>query len=225
MLGPTGGEGVCGSFGRVVRGYGLAMMLDLIDRAFLDRRASSPRRPRASPTVPAAAITPPAVRGISAAVDPVVATLLDTAAGEWQRLVSRVEAALARGARVVALAGRERAEGRTTVARGIVAILCASGHHAEYRTGPLLLDSGGDDDRSPGCLIVDAGVWFPPGPVHRGRLAKLAIGSHAAILVRREVRPACPAHEQALAALGIHPLGEVVTFAGDVRHAQDQAPS
>lgn len=203
------------------------MMLDLIDRAFVERHTASPQRTLAPPSMPviAAAIAPPVSGGSPEAADPVVATLLDVAAAEWRRLASRVEAAVADGARVVALAGRERGEGRTTVARGLVGLLRANGCPAEYRAGTLLPEAGIDDGSMQGCLVVDAGVWFPPGPVHRGRLARMALGCHAAILVRRSARPPCPAHEQALVALGIHPLGEVVTFAGEVSIVADPRPS
>ena len=62
-------------------------------------------------------------------------------------------------------------------------------------------------------VLVDAGVWFPPGPVHRQRLLVKSVGCDAAIIVRRADRPAAPAHALALAAIGVTPLGEVVTFA------------
>ena len=62
-------------------------------------------------------------------------------------------------------------------------------------------------------VLVDAGVWFPPGPIRRHRVLVASLGCDAAILVRRADRQPSPARETVLAAVGVTPLGEVLTFA------------
>jgi hypothetical protein len=62
-------------------------------------------------------------------------------------------------------------------------------------------------------VVVDAGVWFPPGRIQRRRLLLASVGCDAAILLRREDRPAQPGWSVALAAIGVEPLGEVISFA------------
>ncbi|MEI6240048.1 MAG: hypothetical protein WCR51_06640 [Planctomycetia bacterium] len=190
------------------------MTLDFIDRAFLQRMAEpTPSREGAE----AVALVDTA-RIVAATVpqppeDPVVRRLLASSPEQWERLAERVEAAWAAGDRVIAVAGRARGEGCSTIVHGLVHVLCARGGIATCRVGDRSPASGViHADESGGPVLVDAGVWFPPGPLHRGRLARAAIGCHAAVLVRRAERQPCPAHERALTALGIHVLGEVVTF-------------
>jgi len=194
------------------------MTPDLIDRAFLGRRASSPVRDAGHVVAPGGAGGEVgdgvrAARGPTVArqQDHVLAALLELAEAEWTHLAARVDAALDGGGRVIALAGRERAEGRTTVARGLVQLLRMQGRDVVFREGLPPAEAAARDESSARSLIADAGVWFPPGPVHRGRLARAALGCHAVILVRTAARPACPAHEQALHALGVPVLGEIVT--------------
>ncbi|NCA10371.1 hypothetical protein EBR56_00935 [bacterium] len=98
--------------------------------------------------------------------------------------------------------------------RGGTVVSCRDIHAA--RDGAI--PESEDDGRPTLPTLVDGGVWFPPGPVHRGRLARAAFGCHAAVLVRRAGRSPCPAHAAALAALGIRVLGEVVTFAEPPMH-------
>lgn len=187
------------------------MTVDLVDLAFL-KWLAEPVAPEiaAAPPEPAVAArhVPP-----SAAEDPVVATLLATCPEEWARLADHVEAAWAAGAPIVAVAGRARGDGVSTVVRGLTHVL----HGRPAAHGPVGSDCG--DRRA----LVDGGVWFPPGPVHRGRLARAASGCHAAVLVRRAGRAPCPAHAAALAALGIRVLGEVVTFADASAAAPESA--
>ena len=138
--------------------------------------------------------------------------LLVDAASQWQIIADRVEAARGRGRRVIAVAGHERGEGRTTIvaaldmvlrSRGREVVVCDAGNSAAH-AGPT------HDTR---IVLADAGVWFPPGPIRRSRLLVASYGCEAVILVRRADRPAAPAIEAALAAIGIESLGEVVTFA------------
>ncbi|MFM7137904.1 MAG: hypothetical protein ACKO1M_12685, partial [Planctomycetota bacterium] len=62
-------------------------------------------------------------------------------------------------------------------------------------------------------VLVDAGIWFPPGPIRRQRLLMASLGCDAAILTRRADREPAPAWAAALAAVGVTVLGEVITFA------------
>jgi hypothetical protein len=61
-------------------------------------------------------------------------------------------------------------------------------------------------------VLLDAGVWFPPGPLHRQRLMVSSLGVDADILVRRADAPGGTARRAALESLGIEVLGEVLTF-------------
>lgn len=193
------------------------MTVDLIDQAFL-RRLADPADladPGCPDTVAAEPLTSVVVcDGPAPAVDdPVVATLLLACTEQWGRLASHVEAAWAAGERVVAVAGRARGDGVSTVVRGLAHVFHQRGLAMTCRDRGWT-DSGDDD-----CpVLVDGGVWFPPGPVHRGRLARAAFGCHAVVLVRRANRSPCLAHAAALEALGIRVLGEVVTFADTPTH-------
>jgi hypothetical protein len=199
------------------------MTVDLVDHAFLRRLAESaaPEKDSAQPQPSIAACRePPVPREPLVPDDPVVSALLAEYPEQWARLAAHVEAAWAAGERVVAVAGRTRGDGVSTVVRGLVHVLqqrgaavsCRDFHAARVGT-PL---ESADDGRP---VLVDGGVWFPPGPVHRGRLVRAAFGCHAAVLVRRASRFPCPAHAAALAALGIRVLGEVVTFADFPMHS------
>lgn len=186
------------------------MIADIVDRAFLHRLSG---RTCAAPGIARAAVpVVPALR--EPAIwpdDPVVTRLLAEHAAGWSRLAEQVEMAWSAGERVVAVAGRSPREGRSTIVRGLVHVLRGRGLAVTCREAASGVLAGEEDDDA--LVIFDAGVWFPPGPVHRGRLAQAALGCHAAVLVRRAQRPPCPAHEAALVTLGIHLLGEVETFA------------
>jgi len=188
------------------------MTVDLIDQAFL-RRLADPVAPEivvATPLPPVAACSLPS----PVCDDPVVATLLATCPGQWARLADHVEAAWAAGARIVAVAGRARGDGVSTVVRGLAHVLHERGVPVACRAHRAVGDRAWVDSADDGGpALVDGGVWFPAGPVHRGRLARAAFGCHAAVLVRRASRGPSPAHAAALAALEVRVLGEVVTFA------------
>ncbi|NDC54077.1 MAG: hypothetical protein EBZ74_07220 [Planctomycetia bacterium] len=182
------------------------MISDPVDQAFLARFIGPTAAPAESP--------PPVAGGEPRAEplpsDPVVARLLAKCPGQWTLLAERVEAAWAGGDRLVAIAGRTRGEGRSTLVRGLAHVLRARGRCSGFRTLAAGDRIAADPLDRP--ALVDAGIWFPPGPVHRGRLARAASGCQAAVLVRRASEPPCPAHEAALETLGIRVLGEVETF-------------
>jgi Mrp family chromosome partitioning ATPase len=158
---------------------------------------------------------PATASGLAEGVDQsLVAWLLQEAAAQWAAVAKTVEQAVAEGARVIAVAGGARGEGRTTLVAGLAATLQARGKRAMVvagslaETGETLLEKGSDQP----VVIVDAGIWFPPGPIRRDRLATLSAGCDAVILVRRAVQPPSPARAAAIAQTGCRLLGEVLTF-------------
>jgi len=214
------------------------MPLDLVDEAFLLqwRNGAEPDPPAvAAPAVavsaaavPAAAVPVAALPAQTAAspmpvalapdptdtpTDDLVAKLIAAAQGQWQALAVEVEAARRRGRRVIAVTGREPGEGRTTVVDGLYRMLRRRGRAVVRCDRGTLADVGGTPHDS-AIVLVDAGIWFPPGPVRRQRLLVSSLGCDAAILVRRAASPALAGLGAALEALGIEPLGEVLTFAG-----------
>jgi hypothetical protein len=204
------------------------MMLDTLDRAFLDHwsvtRAAAPILPTAAVTTSAA--PPPQVAVVSTAAEPampptapppiddsadVVARLLQAAWLEWCVVADEIEAARRRGRRVIAVTSCERGAGCTTLVAGLVRVLTSRGLDATSGTADEAPHGGPTHDRR--ILLVDAGVWFPPGRIQRRRLLLASVGCDAAILVRREARAAPPGWSVALEAIGVEPLGEVISFA------------
>jgi hypothetical protein len=219
------------------------MTLDAIDRAFIARwqargHAARPIRP---PVIEPAAPPPPTtdehpdrepdpgepssprLYGVAVADlgdTDLVSRLLVAGGRQWAALADEVEAARLAGHRAIGIAGGTRSEGRSTLvacltrmlrARGRdVVVLTAGMAAAEGRSGPT--DGGRLHDKR--IVLVDAGIWFPPGPIRRQRLLMASLGCDAAILVRRADDEPAPAWAAALAAVGVTVLGEVLTFAG-----------
>ena len=214
------------------------MTLDTLDAAFVrrwqDLPARSPPPSTAPPSIipdpvpdrPAAAPVAPQrsvrVQDSASEAAPLVERLLVEAAPQWQAIADRIEAARSRGRRVIAVAGCERGEGRTTIVTALVRVLQSRGRDVvEGDAGNLATHTGQTHDKR--IVLVDAGVWFPPGPIRRPRLLVASYGCEAVILVRRADCPAAPAIEAALAAIGIELLGEVVTFAATDTAAETRA--
>jgi len=188
------------------------MTLDLIDRAFLERWRTEPR-PRDdgrhdSPSAPAA--TDPAATDL-------VDRLLAAAPGQWENLADHVEAARGRGRRTIAIAAAARGAGCSTVTEGLARTLRGRGRDVTVCglavAGHLAPTGAPHDDR---IILVDAGVWFPQGPIRRQRLACLSLGCDAVIVVRRADRAAAASWASAVSAIGVEPLGEVLSFASPV---------
>lgn len=199
---------------------------DAVDRAFLRRLTERDgRRPpvaepvAAEPTGPGPA---PAVRAVAAALarpavpnpaaaGTLVERLLAAVPEAWIGLAQRVEEKHRGGAIVFAVTGARRGEGRTTIVGCLARVLAARGHQVTIATAaplePDLLGRG-----RPPIVLVDAGVWFPAGPLRRGWLERQSLGCHAVILVRRAEDPACAARGTALEAVGLQLVGEVVTM-------------
>jgi len=207
------------------------MTLDSLDQAFVSRwerrqetvpsAAGGPEPaplPAASPA-PSGAADPDAIASPAATSGGLIDRLLNAGRDQWAALADAVEAARLAGHRVIAVAGGEPGEGRSTLLACLTRTLRDRGrevvslHGGEAAAG----ETGGPADG--GCLhdkrivLVDAGIWFRPGPIRRQRLAVASLGCDAAILVRRADREPQPARATALAAVGVAVLGEVVTFA------------
>lgn len=138
-----------------------------------------------------------------------VERLLLAAAGEWEAIANRIEDAHAAGATVIAVTGARRGEGRTTIVACLARALADRGRSVEiHDRAPV--DVG---HRAAGTIVlVDAGVWFPGGPIRRDRLQRESLGCHAAILVRRAGQPECAARGTAIESVGLRLLGEVLTM-------------
>lgn len=199
------------------------MTLDAFDQAFVARWEARGPTPSPMPSAPEhAADSPPvAARCPIIADDPLnvdpafVERLLTVARPEWESLAREVESARQDGNQVIAVTGREPGEGRSTLVACLGRVLRERNREIVIRTAggrPAHdIHHAGRHDRR--IVLVDAGVWFPPGPIHRQRLLLASVGCDAAIVVRRACRPPAPAQAAALAAIGVTPLGEVVTFA------------
>jgi hypothetical protein len=150
---------------------------------------------------------------------PLVERLLAAGRDQWNGLADEVEAARSAGHRVIAIAGGEPKEGRTTLIDCLARTLQERGRDVVLLTADAMataadrepVDGGTLHDRR--IVLVDAGVWFPPGPIRRQRISMASVGCDAAILVRRADREPVHSRASALAAVGVTVLGEVVTFA------------
>lgn len=212
------------------------MTLDFLDQAFVDawqsRAADAPDPTETtvsvapSPTAPAPPAPPAPGAPAAPPASPIgieggglIAKLLQSGHDQWAGLADEVEAARLAGHRVIAITGGERGEGRSTLAACLARTLQARGREvALLAQGDALAGESGQpadggrlhDKR---IVLVDAGIWFRPGPIRRQRLAVASLGCDAVILVRRTDRPPVPAWAAALAAVGVTVLGEVLTFA------------
>jgi hypothetical protein len=204
--------------------------LDAVDRAFLwhaDQARRQPPRPPAAADADAAADAPAPVPAAADAAVPAVAThpqpIIDDGMGTlvdrllrvvphaWSHLAKRVEDVHRDGAEVIAITGARHGEGRTTLVGCLARALMASGRRVEcHDRVPLERASAGRDGGT--IVLVDAGVWFPGGPLRRAWLERQCLGCHAVILVRSADQPACPARGVALEAAGLKVLGEVLTM-------------
>jgi hypothetical protein len=209
------------------------MTLDMLDAAFVARWQSRTMVPPSSapvvvpPAVPSlsapAAVVPvppvavaPESPAVPAADDrPLVDRLLEAAPQDWEALAVHVERARNRGRRVIAVAGCERGEGRTTLLHCLATTLRGRGRDVvcvEPVEMAAAAAAGGGVSHDKRIVLVDAGIWFPPGPVRRQVLTVASHGCEAAILTRRADRPGIGPRAAMLASFGIEVLGEVVTF-------------
>lgn len=145
---------------------------------------------------------------------PLVERLLAAAWDDWHALAACVEDARLAGRRVIAIAGSRPGEGRSTLVACLAAALRARGRDVVCAQPHDCAEAAGVGSRlhDRRIVLLDAGVWFPPGPLHRQRLMVSSLGVDAAILVRRSDAPGGTARRAALESLGIEVLGEVLTF-------------
>lgn len=200
------------------------MMLDALDRAFLDHWTATVAPPPPAPTECGSRPEGPVAGGPRMASEPppasmpaavgggdVLDRLLRAAWDDWCAVADEIEGARRRGRRVIAVTACERGAGCSTLAAGLVRVLGSRGHDVRLGASDEAPPGGPTHDRR--ILVVDAGVWFPPGRIQRRRLMMASVGCDAAIVVRREDRPAPPGWSVALEAIGVEPLGEVISFA------------
>lgn len=191
------------------------MTLDALDQAFIDRWStmqSEDAPPVCVAAMPPAPRCPPEADAETVAeTADVVSRLLKAAWNDWCAVADEVEAARRRGRRVIGVAACERSAGCTTLVAGLERILVSRGREVAVAASTINAAEGPTHGRT--IVLVDAGVWFPPGRINRGRLMIATAGCDAAILVRRDDRPAPAAWSVALEAIGVEPLGEVISFA------------
>lgn len=192
------------------------MTLDGLDHAFLAQwqaiasQAATAAPPSPEPPAPVAAAVEP-----EAAVPGIVGRLLASAPAEWSGLADEIEAARTRGRRSIAVTAAERGVGCSTVIAVLTHVLRGRGRDVVACAGvagsadPAL--AGPAHDKR--IVLVDAGVWFPSGPIRRQRLIATSIGCDAAILVRPADSEPVPSWAVALEAIGVEPLGEIISFA------------
>jgi hypothetical protein len=196
--------------------------VDEIDTAFVRRWR---RGGDGSSTGSGAATVSPAVpEGSGSLVD----RLLHAAWPEWNGLAAHLEAARLRGRRVFAVAGGEPREGRTTLVECLATVLRERGRDVTCTTPRELAAAAASNavhSHDKRIVLVDAGIWFPPGPIRRQWLARCVLGSEAAILVRRADRRPAAARHTVLESLGIEVLGEVLTFTDDISAAAPESAS
>ena len=212
--------------------------LDLIDRVFLGRTTLDFIGPASETIERVRAIVGPVVSEQTAALpavaatvaplpvdpqavavqfgDPVLSKLLESVPDQWIQIAEQIEAGQAVGCRVFAITAGQPGAGGTTVARGAFLTLQGRGRRVACVSKPPLqcrdLKAREHHADRADIVIVDAGVWFPPGPIRQRKVAQLAFGCDAVILVRRADRAAVPAQGETLAACGLRVLGEVITF-------------
>ena len=211
------------------------MTLDALDQAFVDlwnsRPAAGGSGSTAATTAPVAAPAPAAAQPTAAIAsslesDDLIDRLLLSGRDQWATLADEIEAARLAGHRVIAITGGERGEGRSTLALCLARTLEERGREVallgqgDAAAGDAGRPAGGGHLHDKRIVLVDAGVWFRPGPIRRQRLAVASLGCDAVILVRRADRPPAPAWATAVAAVGVTVVGEVLTFAPATRPAE-----
>ena len=175
--------------------------------------------PAAAATVAPPPVDPQAVAIQTVAMqfgDPLLSKLLESMPDQWIQIAEQIEAAQAAGCRVFAITAGQPGAGVTTVARGAFLTLQGRGRRVACVSKPPLqcrdLKAREHHADRADIVIVDAGIWFPPGPIRQRQVAQLAFGCDAVILVRRADRAAVPAQGETLTACGLRVLGEVITF-------------
>jgi len=196
------------------------MMLDSLDQAFLDRwhhaapAAIVERGDAGTAIVDAMTAAPsvamaPAPPVEAAPMTDFVDRLIAAAPEQWDAVVREVEDARHRGLRTIAIVACERGAGCSTFVEGLVRLLRGRGRDAIACTPDEIPEGPTHDKR---IVLVDGGIWFPPGRIHRQRLLLTTSGCDAAILVVRAGHRTPATWDSALTAIGVVPLVEVLSF-------------
>lgn len=206
------------------------MILDRLDQAFVQRccddftrsgavAISAPESPCIAVIQDVAESREESPAAIALAVDTeeiLLERLLLQSPCEWQAIATCMEAAYVDGCRVFAIVGTQQCEGRTMLVRGIARTLQSRGHRVvrvkQVADAMHIESSDRECDASESVVIVDAGVWFTRGPVRRQVLQQQSLGCDAVLLVRRADRDCCRVYGEAVEAIGLKLLGEVLTF-------------
>ena len=199
------------------------MTLDFLDAAFVTRWQASlspsvsvpavvpmPEAVAVTPTTDATPLLATADTVALGDVDDFVGRLLAAARTEWEALADEVIAARDRGLRAIAIVACERAAGCSTLAGGLARVLRDRGRTVVACSAAANAPASAPHDKR--IVIVDGGVWFPPGRINRQRLLVASCGCDAAILVVRSGHRPPAAWSTSLQAIGVEPLGEVVSF-------------
>lgn len=222
------------------------MTVDLLDQAFLqaasgqqpgndpadgDPASSMPAQPEAAADEPVVVAESKATCGEpAAAADLTLLQLLERFPEQWATVVMAIEEARRVGARVIAVAGHQQGEGRTTLVRGLSLLLMERGWQVtcfasaaawwQELVGPGTTRqqfpppaSATDDD----LVLVDAGIWFPPGPLRPRQLLLKMFGFDGVLLMRHSDLPPCPARDAAIAKAGLQAIGEIVSFSPTIQ--------
>ena len=206
------------------------MTFDLLDNTFIKHAASSVSSTASNDLPDSENTTMSPVAEVFGAASLVVANgvlarLLTTSPGQWWALSDHVFEAWRSGVRSIAVAGHCPREGRSTLIHGLELMLPHLGcpvrsYESSARWWQELV---GDTERCQwhqcqsqkraDLVLVDAGIWFPPGRLRLRQLQLASFGFDAVIVVRRQDGVSCAGYEMALAETGVSVLGEVVCFA------------
>lgn len=149
--------------------------------------------------------------------DPIVKRLLQKVPEQWLGFAKSIESEVQENRSVIAIVGGVPGEGCSTIARGLVSTLRCRGWNVTALEGAQVIDRqqifGSNEEKR--VAIVDAGAWFPPGPIQHDRITALSDGYDAVVLVRRASKAPSAARATVIKNVGLHLIGEVETFVNE----------
>ena len=146
--------------------------------------------------------------------DPIVKRLLEKVPGQWLDFAKSIESEVREGRQVIAIVGGVPGEGCSTIARGLVSTLRCRGWDVAALDDTHAIDRQDifSMNAEKKVVVVDAGAWFPPGPIQHNRISELSNGFDAVVLVRRASKAPSAARATVIRNVGLHLIGEVETF-------------